>query len=232
MKIEKISPSLYDVSMGFVHAYLIKNGAAWVLVDTGTAGKGKELLESMEKAGLPGTIGHIILTQLHGDHTGSLNELREMTGAAVYAHTAEAPAIEEGLTMRPCVPAPGLIKGIMNRLILRGGKPTYLKKGTPVNVRLKGGENLDLGPGLEVIHTPGHTIGHICLLLKEKGGILIAGDAASGGDEPGYPMLFENKDQGMATLKQMGLLLFDKAVFGHGKPIMSNASEQFRSVFS
>ncbi len=232
MEITKISASLYDVSMGFVHAYLIDNGGEWALVDTGIEGKGKELLETMEEAGLKGSLGHIILTQLHGDHTGSLRELYDLTGAAVYAHEEEADAIEQGLTMRACVAAPGLLKGLMNRFVIRGGKPTYLKEGTPVNVKLKGGETLPLGPGVEIIHTPGHTAGHICLILKEEGGVLIAGDAASGGKEPGYPMLFEDREKGMSTLRQMGLLLFDKAVFGHGSPIMERASEKFRKAFS
>ncbi len=231
MKIVQVSQSLYEVNMGFVHAYLVRGKEDWALVDTGVAGQGRPLLNAMAEAGLEGPIGHIILTQLHGDHTGSLRELKNLTGAKVYAHEKEAPAIEEGLVMRPCVPAPGVIKWFINKLILRGGKPSYLPEGTPVDVLLKGGEIIPAGPGLEVIHTPGHTAGHICLLLREEGGILIAGDVASGGKSPGYPMLFEDRERGIGTLQKLGGLSFSQAYFGHGEGIQSAAAERFRISF-
>ncbi|MDC7223709.1 MAG: MBL fold metallo-hydrolase [Spirochaetales bacterium] len=232
MKISQFSPSLFTVNMGFVRAYLIKGDDQWALVDTGIPGKGRELLDEMEKAGLTGPISRIILTQLHGDHVGSLKELKDLTGAQVLAHAEEAPAIEEGLTMRPCVPGPGPLKWLVHRLFLKGGKPSYLEEGTPVDVHLKGGEVIPLGPGAEVIHTPGHTAGHICLLLKEEGGILIAGDAAAGGKKPGFPMLFEDEAAGRESLKRLGDLTFRQAVFGHGKALRSEASAQFRRAFT
>jgi len=232
MKISKVSQSLYDVSMGFVHAYLIKGEDEWALVDTGVPGQGEALLKAMAEQKLEGPIKHIILTQLHSDHAGSVNELKELTGATVYAHEKEADAIEEGLTMRACVPAPGVGKWLMNKILLKGGKASYLKKGTPVDVRLKGGEKLPIGPGVEVLYTPGHTAGHICLILKEEGDILIAGDVASGGKRPGYPMLFEDREMGFATLKELGDRKFAQAYFGHGEGIRSAAAERFRIRFA
>ena len=45
-----------------------------------------------------------------------------------------------------------------------------------INKTLSDGEILPVCGGIEVIHTPGHTPGHICLLLKESG-VLVGGDA-------------------------------------------------------
>ena len=44
---------------------------------------------------------------------------------------------------------------------------------------LNDGDVLDFAGGLEVIHTPGHTAGHVSLLWKRDRGLLITGDAAA-----------------------------------------------------
>jgi glyoxylase-like metal-dependent hydrolase (beta-lactamase superfamily II) len=232
MKINQIGNSLYQLKIGYVSLYLIKGEGEWALVDTGIANQGKNILGAMDKADLKGPINHIILTHLHHDHTGSLNELKKLTGARLYAHEKEADGISQGQNMRPCVPAPGLLKKMIHRYLLKGGRPTFFEKGTPIDTILQGGELLPLGPGVEVIHTPGHTTGHICLLLKEEGGTLIVGDAASGGKTPQDPMLFEEKEAGYESLKLIGTRKFDKAVFGHGKAILSGASERFRQIYN
>ncbi|MDC7221079.1 MAG: MBL fold metallo-hydrolase [Spirochaetales bacterium] len=231
MRIRQVSPSLYAVQIAYVKVFLIKGDDGWTLIDTGFPGRGKAILQAMKKAGLEGPVNQIIITQLHGDHTGSLHYLKDATGAKVYAHELETKAIETGLTMRSCVPASGAFKWFVTKVILRGGKPTYLKEGTTVDIQLKGGEILPFGPGLEVIHTPGHTTGHICLLLKEEGNILIAGDVATGGRAPTEPMLFENESDGKISLDRLGKMSFDKAVFAHGKTIKGKASKLFRKAF-
>ncbi len=47
---------------------------------------------------------------------------------------------------------------------------------TQVDKTLTDGETLPYCGGIKVIHTPGHTLGHICLYL-ERNKTLIAGDA-------------------------------------------------------
>jgi len=96
-------------------------------------------------------ISQIILTHEHFDHTGGVKKLFEATNekATIIAHKDAATKIEKGESM-------------FARL-LGGSMPKM-----PVNQKLSGGELLKIGDkDFEVIHTPGHTPGCICLYNKE-----------------------------------------------------------------
>jgi glyoxylase-like metal-dependent hydrolase (beta-lactamase superfamily II) len=86
--------------------------------------------------------------------------------------------------------------------------------------------------GLEIIETPGHTPGHICV-LDPIGGLLVAGDALNGG---GPGVLGPNADftPDMATanesVKKLADLHFDTVVFGHGEPMIGGASDLVASL--
>ncbi|MCR5369112.1 MAG: MBL fold metallo-hydrolase [Clostridium sp.] len=99
----------------------------------------------------------ILLTHGHYDHIAGLRELREKTGAPVYAC-----AEEEALLADP----------EMNLSV------SYERNGFGVSADrlVKDGEILDLaGYRVKVLWTPGHTIGSCCFYLEEQG-VLFAGD--------------------------------------------------------
>jgi glyoxylase-like metal-dependent hydrolase (beta-lactamase superfamily II) len=99
----------------------------------------------------------IVLTHRHFDHIGALGELLERTGAPLYAHPLdEAIAPEDSWNQHPS----GLQRAYM----------------PPITTLVEDGDSIPVGAtALEVIHTPGHTIGSICL-YNETSGILLAGD--------------------------------------------------------
>jgi glyoxylase-like metal-dependent hydrolase (beta-lactamase superfamily II) len=231
MKLIKRTDRLYEVPMGFVKAYIIQAGDNLVLIDTGIEGKADAILEAIDRAGLDSSkLKHILITQLHRDHVGSLHALKEKTGSRVYAHELEADAIEQGITMRFCVPTPSLLSRIAVPRILKGDWKKRIE-GTKVEVRLKDGDVLSLGVDITVLHSPGHTAGHVCYLFQDEQKVLIAGDVATGGKRPGYPMLFEDEEQGYRTLKDLGNRDFDMVFFGHGKAITREASKMFNKRF-
>ena len=88
--------------------------------------------------------------------------------------------------------------------------------------------------GLQIIHTPGHTAGHISV-LDPVGSLLIAGDAMV--NQEGIlavsPAQFTaNMEEAIASVKKLGTLKFDKLVFGHGDEIASGASDAVATLAS
>lgn len=230
MKLIQRSERLYELTMGYVKAFIIASDDELVLIDTGTPGKAAQILKAIDLAGLDSKkLKHIIISHLHEDHTGSLAELVQLTGAAVYAHRDEADAVEQGIIMRESTASPNFPGNILVPLLSKRSKNKKLT-GSKVDVRLQGDEFLDIGGGIQIISTPGHTAGHICCLLPQEK-ILLAGDAGSGGKKPGYPLLFEDMKTGLESLKTLGGMDFNAAYFCHGKTINKEASRKFSERF-
>jgi glyoxylase-like metal-dependent hydrolase (beta-lactamase superfamily II) len=80
--------------------------------------------------------------------------------------------------------------------------------------------------GLEIIDSPGHTPGHICV-LDSAAGILVTGDALNGtggGVAPPDPSFSEDMTVAMATVLKLGGFSYEIALFGHGEPLLEGAS--------
>jgi len=82
--------------------------------------------------------------------------------------------------------------------------------------------------GLQVVGTPGHTAGHICL-YDEAASLLIAGDAlieSSGVVEGPSPQFTADMDAATASAQALAALQFENLAVGHGSPIRGGASDK------
>jgi glyoxylase-like metal-dependent hydrolase (beta-lactamase superfamily II) len=80
--------------------------------------------------------------------------------------------------------------------------------------------------GLQVIATPGHTMGHISV-LDPAGSLFVAGDALTnmnGTLSGSNPQFTADMAAANASVKKIATFSFDTAVFGHGEPLESDAS--------
>ncbi len=88
--------------------------------------------------------------------------------------------------------------------------------------------------GLQIIATPGHTPGHICV-LDPAGSLLILGDAMVninnrlGGPNPQYTV---DMTQAHQSVKKLAGITFERALFGHGEPIAKGASREIAKLAS
>lgn len=82
--------------------------------------------------------------------------------------------------------------------------------------------------GLQIIETPGHTPGHISV-LDPAAGILVAGDAlngADGGVAGANPDFSQDMEAANASVRKLAGFDYEVVLFGHGEPVVENASEQ------
>ncbi len=88
--------------------------------------------------------------------------------------------------------------------------------------------------GLEIIKTPGHTAGHISV-LDEVSGILVTGDAlngVSGGVIGPNPSFSEDMTAANASVSKLAGFTYETALFGHGEPVLTGASERVNELAS
>ena len=97
----------------------------------------------------------VILTHYHGDHIGAVEEFVEKYATKVYIHKEDAEALKDSA---------------MNLSKTMFGKDMSIK----ADVELEDGDEIKLGElTFEIIHTPGHTKGGICIKV---GNIMMTGD--------------------------------------------------------
>ncbi|MBL8045598.1 MAG: MBL fold metallo-hydrolase [Anaerolineales bacterium] len=87
--------------------------------------------------------------------------------------------------------------------------------------------------GLQMIGTPGHTPGHMCV-YDPLGSALITGDALNNlnGQLSGpNPSFSRNMEQAIESARKLAGLSYERAYFGHGTPIESGASQAVAKLF-
>lgn len=141
------------------------------LVDTSMPGQVEAIEKAMAAEGFDiDDVKRIIVTHQDIDHIGSLAALKARTGSKILAHATEAPYVSGE---KPLVKYPSQERLDQNP----GMKEMYDQIGfAPADELLEDGQLLDVAGGIRVIHTPGHTPGHISLFL-ERSKTLISGDA-------------------------------------------------------
>lgn len=227
----QVTPRLWQLKLGVVNSFLLKTEDGLLIIDTGYPGSADQLFAAVRETGHdPADIRHLLLTHCHIDHVGSAAEVLRRTGARTYAHPIDAALITQGQTARAATTvSPGLIPALVYRFFIKN-KGTHCEP-LPIDELLHHGDMMPLAGGIEIIHCPGHSAGHIALLLREDD-VLVAADVCSHVLGLDYSTVNEDITLARQSLLRVADYGFEQAVFGHGNPLVKQASHQLRAKFS
>lgn len=166
-----IAQDVVCVPTGISNAYLLGSSENYVLVDSGTPGHEKPIVNAVKQHfGKNAKPCAIVLTHGHFDHSGSALELARRWGVRIFVHRMELPFVD-GTDFYP--PPDPTVGGFMAQM-MRFAPNNKINLSPHVSpLRLS---ELPWIAGWKIVETPGHTPGHVSL-FRAADGTLIAGDA-------------------------------------------------------
>ncbi len=230
---EEIRPNLFrivvplpDSPLKEINSYVIKSADRSLVIDTGmNRPECQEVLEAgLDELEIDLARTDFLATHLHADHQGLISTLMTDTSKA-YMGALDTPSFRgEGHDWSK--------DGFMGNYLQRSGFPAaqlqaslenhpgfkYSSARTVDYIDLHEGDTLNVGDySFEVLHTPGHTDGHVCL-YEASNRIFISGDHVLGDITPNIASWSEGDDplnNYLLSLRKVDQLGVDLCLPGH-----------------
>ena len=225
----QITPTVWRIpaaSFDFVNIYaLVDDDGQVTLVDTGVKSSTDRLLAGLAAMGRSiQDVTRIVLTHAHGDHAGGAAKTAELSGAPVSIHRTDAQWAREGHAPPR---DPGTLFGRLLNRTSNAFPPVVIAE------EFADGDVLPIAGGLRVVHTPGHTPGHVAL-LNESTGVLITGDSIWNVRKLSFGVKAFCNDitLNQQTAHVLGELDYEVAAFTHGPHVTEQAREKVRGYLA
>ncbi|MGB2693941.1 MAG: MBL fold metallo-hydrolase [Dehalococcoidia bacterium] len=211
------------------NVHLIVDGAEGALIDAGFSDEesmGKRLEALREFDGV--AVRYIVITHHHFDHASGAHKLREATGARIVMHKDEAPLLQKAASQG----LPSDVEVSQERKEFAEQTRRFQQeaaRGAPDDV-VSDGDALRVGSlTLRMVHSPGHTAGHLSPFLEE-GLVLFAGDNVLGmGTTVVPPPPNGDMAQYIESLRKMQSLNADVMCCGHG-PVVREPNRKLQEL--
>lgn len=219
----QILPGIHRIdTIKEVNCYLIIDKDKLTLIDTGLPGQAAKIERYIHALGYPiKSLQYIIATHADLDHIGCAKKLKEISGAQIVIHRQDSPILE-GLQPFKTIDnfLSPLVKKFMDLWHYEPVKPDIL---------VEQGSRIGLW---QIIHTPGHTAGSLCIYLPGK--ILIAGDTLRTNNKakprPISRRICLDLHQVRQSLLKISALDYEVLLPGHGAPILQDASQVINNM--
>lgn len=215
-----------------VHAYLIDAGGEWVMMDAGFPSEDAlaVLKPAVERiCGGPSKVHTAFISHYHPDHCGLAGWL-EAAGTRIVVHERDWPSVERMNSDAPVNPEEyggssfAAIAADTNFSFEQMRQETHGLRYAVSNPHLvQGGETITVGGrAFELIWTPGHTEGHLCVLDRDSNTIF-TGDHMLARITPHIGMWRNNGDSPLHAYEESLTLIEemapDRAFPAHEAPI-------------
>ena len=202
---------------------LIKDNDGIALIDTGYPGQLQQIREAAENAGMNyNEINRVILTHHDLDHIGCLAAIvNDLPGKVeVISHELEKPYVQGEITPLKMAQMEARLDSLNEQMksLYEGMKRGYFISTAKVDRTVGDGDQIPFYGGIKIIHTPGHTHGHISLYLKRIK-TLIAGDimfCEEGRLVAPPPSANFNNTQAKESIKKLTEFDIEKVICYHG----------------
>lgn len=215
----EIAPGVHAVRLLSVYAFLISE-PRMTLIDTGLIGSGRAVQRYVTRIGRSmDDLAQIICTHAHPDHIGAVREIAGDREVEVLMHPADL----AGLSVR-------LRDAVANRN--RGQLIAYFTRHPGEATPIEDGQLLPMLGGLEVVHTPGHTPGSVCLYARRHK-LLFTGDLLQViRRKVTFASTVFSDDIGLAraSVARMAELDVETIAFSHYPPWRDGANEVLRDL--
>lgn len=218
---------------------LLLDGEAAILADTCMPGFLKPISDALQQNGTSlEKLTAIILTHQDLDHVGSLPELLAAVPQSqrieVLAHPLDSPYIEgkHPLIKTTVEYMSEQLKGLPETFRRQAMAMSEFQPRVPVSRTLQDGDILPYCGGIQVVHTPGHTAGHISLYAASSK-TLIAGDAlVYMNGELRRPFAHNTLDMNTAvrSIKKLMDFEIEQVICFHGGLCRDNIREQLEQI--
>lgn len=171
---DDVAAGVRGLRIAFVNVFAVTHpDHSWTLIDAGLPFTASAI-QNWAKKFTDTPPNAIVLTHGHFDHVSAARDLADAWNVFIYAHPLEAPHLKG----QKEYPAPNFAAGGGTMSLL---SPLYPAGPIDLGNRLRlspseGRSGLAEMPGWEIMHTPGHTPGHVSFFRKEDR-CLIVGDA-------------------------------------------------------
>lgn len=212
----EIIPGIHEIDTRAARSYIVVEDQL-TLIDTGMPGSAGKIINYVENVLKrdPTDIKTVIITHHHFDHVGSLDKIKNITGARVAIHKDDA----DYISGKKRHDGPAFLKVMVKLLQL-----LYRSKTVEPDIILKDGDKIG---EFQVIHTPGHTPGSICLYNPHKKSIFVGDNlrfTKGKIDGPGARLILE-PEKYTESMKKLAELDIEVIFCGHSRPITSHASQ-------
>ncbi len=188
-----------------------------VMIDAGMPGKLKLFKKILSEHKIdPSRIKLIVLTHSHFDHCGTAKEIRELTGAKIALHESERECVE---STKVLIPRGVNLKGKITLPLVFTFKIPFPKFSPDIILGYDPYPLSEYGIDGRIIHTPGHTVGSMSVLLDTGEAFVgcMAHDGFPFRFSPGLPIYAQD----IEAIKANWRILIDKGIThvypGHGR---------------